>query len=135
MTLQANIFAFRNRFPEFKDVDEPIILNYMDFATTQLDKETWDLENDYERGILLLAAHLVSKHLQLAAQSSDGSGATDLFVSSIHFGERTVSFGRRGEADSTVGALGVGERALDDTMYGQMFLQLRSRNVIPVVLI
>lgn len=135
MTLQTNIFAFRSRFPEFNSVDDGVILNYLDFATTQLDKETWDIGTDYEKGMLYLTAHLVSKHQQLAAQSADGSGATDLYVSSIHFGERTVSFGRRGEADSQLGALGVGERALDDTLYGQMFLMLRSRCVIPVVIV
>lgn len=135
MTLQVNLFAFRNRFAEFKGVDDATILNFMDFALTQLDKETWSIGTDYEKGVLYLTAHLLSKFLQQQAQGADGSGPTDLFVSSIHFGERSVSFGRRGDSESSLGALGVGEKGLDDTLYGQLFLKLRSRNVIPVVIV
>lgn len=135
MTLQVNLFAFRNRFSEFKDVGDDVLGLFLDFAMTQLDKATWDIGTDYEKGVLYLTAHLTAKFLQQQAQAQDGSGPTDLFVSSIHFGERSVSFGRRGETDTVLGALGPGEKGLDDTLYGQMFLMLRSRNVQPIAIV
>lgn len=129
MSIQLNVFAFRSRFPEFKTVPSDTVTFMLEYAATQLSKDVWTIGNDYELGILYLTAHMVSKWQQTQANASDGSGATDLFVQSIHFGERSVSFGRRGDSDSKVGALGLGEKGLDDTLYGQMFLNLRQRNV------
>lgn len=135
MTIQLGIHAFRSRFPEFDSVGEPIILTFMDMATTQLDKVTWSIGDDYERGILFWTAHMVSKYVQTQANAADGSGATDLFVQSIHFGERSVSFGRRTDTSANSKALGEGEPGLDDTMYGQLFLMLRKRNVPSITVV
>lgn len=132
MPIEPNIFAFRTRFPEFKDVGEGQIAIFFEFAKTQVDEKIWT--DDYALGILYLTAHHVSKYLVAQANAADGSGATDLFVSSISFGERSVAFGKRGESDTRLGALGVGERGLDDSLYGQMFLSLRSRNVMSIAI-
>lgn len=141
MAIEADVSSFRSRFPEFSAVADGTINTFLEYAKTQIDTVIWSVPDEYALGLLYLTAHHVSKYNQIQANISSsaavsGTGATDLFVQSVSFTDRSISFGRRtGDTDSRVGALGVGERGLDDSLYGQMFLSLRSKIVFPIAVV
>jgi hypothetical protein len=85
--------------------------------------------------VMFWAAHFLSlKQMQLASVEFGGTGASDLFIRQISFGERHISFGQRQYEQAAEKMLGPGEQMLLSTIYGMAFIQLRSRNVIPVAI-
>jgi hypothetical protein len=134
MPVLPNIFAFRSRFPEFKDSSDADIALSLTVAELWVDPKVWN-EIDYPHALLFWAAHFLSlKEQQLASADFGGSGATDLFVRSIGIGERRVMFGERG-AFKGEGSMGPGEALLEQTIYGMLYLTLRARNVPSVLVI
>jgi hypothetical protein len=81
------------------------------------------------------AAHM----LQLAQQQSasaaiGGSGMADLFTRMVRYEGKMVSFGER-QLFAKEATAGPGEELLTLTYYGLMYLQLRTRNIMPVLVI
>lgn len=135
MASATDIFRFRSQFPEFETVDDPSISNALNTSKLWLDPNVWDAA-DFQQAYLLWAAHLLSLILmQTASTELGGTGETDLYVRSISFGERRVVFQERRGAKGEEVSAGPGESLLDQTIYGQMFLMLRSRNIIPVAIV
>lgn len=128
------IYQFRSQFAEFDTVPDADIASSLDIATLWLDQTLWN-PSDYHLALMFWAAHYLSlKQQQLASVTVGGTGETDLFIREISFGERRVSFGQRQQyAKETM--LGPGEQMLQATIYGMQYLQLRSRNIIPVAIV
>ena len=127
-----NVATFRQFFPEFAGTQDGVINQYLYVATFWVDPLVWSAK-DYPVGLLYLAAHNLQLFLiQQAAQSVGGTGATDLFVRQVSFGERRIGFQQRRGQEQIEATAGPGEGLLSQTVYGQQYLQLRSRNVIPV---
>lgn len=135
MASHQDIIAFKARFSALASVKTPDIAAAIDLADGFLDASKWD-PSDFLIARLLLAAHLTAMEQQAIANNTiDGTGMSDLFVNTVKFGERTVSFAQR-QAFSKLGAgMAPGEEMLLRTQYGELFLQLRFRNVPAVAII
>ena len=137
MATAQQIYAFRSKFAQFDrdDVSSAAIAEALDTASLWLDVRLWT-PDDYQAALLYWAAHyLTLSLLQLAAVELGGVGSSSTFVRSISFGERRVQFGEMKAGQSAEKMLGPAEQMLTDTMYGQLFLMLRARNIIPVVVV
>jgi hypothetical protein len=137
MATTQQIFAFRSRFAEFdtSDVDSAAIAEALDTASLWLDARL-GTPDDFDMALLYWAAHyLTLKQMQLASVQFGGVGSSNTFLRSISFGERRVQFGERKALSSSEKMLGPAEQMLTDTMYGQLFLMLRARNIIPVAVV
>jgi hypothetical protein len=133
----ADIAQFRSQFKEWSSVSDAQVAAAYNVTDVIMDSSVWPSARDFAMARLQLAAHMLAMALQstLFAASGLGGGVLGLYMSSIRFGERDVSFGTRpifGSASSAIGTLDVGELNLVDTMYGQTYLLLRNRNIIPV---
>jgi uncharacterized protein DUF4054 len=129
------IYQFRSQFSEFDSVPDADVASSLDISALWLDKTLWSAQ-DYPLAILFWAAHYLSlRQMQLASVEFGGTGATDLFIRQISFGERRVSFNQRKYETAGEKMLGPGEQMLLSTLYGMQFIQLRSRNIIPVVIV
>jgi hypothetical protein len=134
MAANKDIFAFRSQFGEFATASDADIAIALDAATVWIDPDVWSAR-DYPLAVKYWAAHFLSlKLMQLASVQFGGTGETDLFVRSISFGERRVMFGERKESKSQASAA-PGEDLLDQTIYGSLYLMLRGRNIIPVLVV
>ena len=136
MASGADIAAFKAAVPEFAGLPDPQLSAVLDETDVWLDARMWE-PADFVYARWYLTAH----HLQLAAMfsspGSSGGGAaavsSDLFVRMVAFGERRVMFGER-KASTTEGQItGPGAGMMEDTVYGQKFLLLRSRNIPPIL--
>ena len=135
MASARDIFRFRSQFPEFDEVDDPSISQSLNTSKMWLDPAVW-APLDYDQAYLMWAAHLLSLiQMQTASTELGGTGETDLFVRSVSIGERRVVFQERRGTTVSEKMAGPGEDLLDQTIYGQMFLQLRGRNIIPVAMV
>lgn len=135
---------FKARFPEFADLGDPLIVLLLEEADAFTDAR-WD-DRDRKIAVLHLAAHaalqitLTQSAFAAAAGSSSssegGSTTTDTQeIKSVSFGSSSVTFGSASTKSSSSIAssssspgLRVGA-AYVDTIYGQMFLSLRRRNI------
>ncbi len=137
MATSQDVISFKARLPEFAATIDADVAAALDEANMWLDEAMWD-DNDFPWAKLFLAAH----NLQMAAMFSSVSAASggaavssDLFVRMVAFGERRVMFGER-KASTTEGQItGPGGAMLEDTIYGQKFLRLRTRNIPPILVI
>lgn len=135
MATAQDIFAFRNRFAEFSGVPDADIAAGLNTAEVFVDADLWSA-GDYALAKSFFAAHLVSlQQLQIANATIDGTGFSDLFVESIGFGERRVRFQQRKGFANIESAAGPGEEMFSLTTYGQMYLLLRSRNIMPIAVV
>jgi hypothetical protein len=130
---QEDIAAFRAALPEFVDKDDIVISAALAETDMWLDSDMW-YPPDFVWARWLLTAH----HLRLAefygATIEGGAGLTGgmvgVFAKSIGIGERRVMFGERmSKAGAGGGISGPGEEMYEETLYGQKFLRLRSRNI------
>lgn len=135
MPVAQQIYKFRSQFSEFEASTDAEIANAINFANLWVDQTKWSA-TDYPQAVLLWAAHYLSLWLlEKASVQFGGTGDSSLFVSSVSFGERHVTFGQRNMGQANENSLAPGEQMLMNTMYGQMFLMLRSRNIIPIAVI
>lgn len=135
MASTSLIYQFRSQFPEFDTVPDADIAVALDTSLLWLDPTLWDA-NDFPMALMFWAAHFLSlKQMQLASVQFGGTGASDLYIRQISFGERRVAFNQRKYETAAEKMLGPGEQMLLSTIYGMAFIQLRSRNIIPVAII
>lgn len=136
MATSRDIYAFRSQFAEFETVSDGDIAVALNTASLWVDSTKWST-TDFPQALLFWAAHFLSlKQMQLASVEFGGTGASDIYIRSISFGERHVVFNERKDAQSEADKmLGQGESMLLDTIYGQLFVQLRSRNIFPIAII
>lgn len=129
------IYQFRSQFSEFDTVPDADVASSLDVSALWLDPTLWD-PTDYKLALMFWAAHYLSlRQQQLAGVEFGGTGATDLYIKNISFGERRVSFGQRQYELAGEKMLGPGEQMLLSTLYGMQFIQLRQRNIIPVAIV
>lgn len=115
---------FRDRFPEFDpdtfpDKKVSVLLGE---AARSVDKE-W-IEADYQPAILYLTAHLLETFELYSA--SYGMGG---IPKQISFGNRSITF----DTSALTGGSNQASYEYDFTIYGQMYLRLLHRNVVPVL--
>lgn len=131
MTATVNLFMLRSRFPEFSTVKDANVQAAIEMAKVWVDPKVWST-TDYPDAVIYWAAHWLS--LQAQQLASTEAGGADIFVSGIDFGERHVTFSQRSVSKNS-GTIGPGEELLSQTIYGQLYLMLRSRNIIPVMIV
>jgi hypothetical protein len=139
MATDSQIFVFRAKFPELAGANDPDVAEALDTAAVWVDDRIWSVR-DFPLALLYWAAHFLTLKLQQLASvqlsGGGGTGVTNLFLRSIAFGERRIMFGeRKSVASAADKMLGPGEALLNETIYGQLYLALRSRNVIPVAVV
>lgn len=141
----ADVYTFRQMFREFGDGTATVrgaavttdadITVALQVADLFVDPKIWD-PADLPDGRMFFAAHFLSlKQQQLASVQIGGAGSMDLFIRSVGFGERRVMFGERTAMVKGEVKLGSGEAMLNYTVYGMMYLQLRTRNVPSVAVV
>lgn len=132
MASTQQIYQFRSQFSEFDQVADADIANAINTSALWVDKAVWNAA-DYPQAVLLWAAHYLSLWLlEKASVQFGGTGDSGLYISSISFGERHVTFSQRGNEQASEKMLGPGEQMLMNTIYGQMYITLRQRNIIPI---
>lgn len=134
---------FKAFFPEFVAVDDTTIELFLSAATNWV-RDDWP-EADWKLAILYLAAHLLIMRPTVAVPGSGvgGGGSTyagdgDTYIKSVKFGDRQVTYDVKKGASSSASGGSVAVRAdefLGMTQYGEIFLQIRRRNVFPVAII
>jgi hypothetical protein len=134
-----DLAAFRARFPEFTSISDALVGGQLDESLTWLDKTRWT-DRDYPLGVLYWTAHILQiRQRQLGTGSGSGSskftGSSDLFVQSSAFGERKFTFAQRAGVDKAMANAAPGEALLETTLYGSLFVQLRNRNIIAVMVV
>jgi hypothetical protein len=135
MAKSSDIFAFRAQFPEFTSVSDADIAMIFNTADVYFDASQWST-TDFPLARMYWVAHMLSL-MQEQGTSAElgGSGTADLFLRTVRIGERTVGFGQRQFAKGAASISGPGEEMLSYTYYGQLFLQLRARNIIPIAIV
>lgn len=131
---------FRYMFPELAEFDGTLVRQAMLAAQSFADEVEW-LPQDYPLALLYMAAHIAIQLKQAAedaAASAASSGVAEgTYVSSVSFGDRTVSFRQmrdwtqQGQQDGASTVM----KDLHETFYGQLYVNLRMRNIIPVFVV
>lgn len=138
MAKAQDIFAFRSQFPEFASIKDADLAAVLNTADIYLDADMWSAR-DFPLARMYWVAHMLTLSQQQAAiiSTTDGGsgGSFDLYLHSIRIGERTISFSQRKAFESSATTSGPGEQMLSYTYYGQMFIQLRTRNIIPIAVV
>jgi len=138
MATAQDIRAFKARFSDFKLTDDASIAAVLNTADVFLDPRVWPSARDFALARMYWAAHLLSLMQMNSANATLSGGAggssADLFVREIHIGERTVMFQQRRTFEKSDTGTGPGEEMLTATLYGQLFIQLRTRN-FPLVMV
>lgn len=125
------IYQFRSQFGEFTNSSDADIANALNIAMLWVDQSVWSAK-DYPQAVLLWAAHYLNLWLlEKASVQVGGTGDSSLYIQSISFGERHIEFQQRQQPSGLSEMLAPGEQLLLNTIYGQMYLMLRQRNVIP----
>ncbi len=117
----------RKLAPELKDVPDDTVQMVLETAEDMVSRKQFG--KLYERACLLLAAHYLTLWKQIG---QEGSAA----AASLTAGEVTSE--REGDLQRSYGGAASGytsptEKALAKTLYGQWFLSLRSRCIVPVL--
>lgn len=133
MASNSQVEAFQAKFSAFASTDEADIAEAIDTASIMVGDQTQWSSTDYALAVLYYAAHFLSlQEIEAASSQLAGPGESDIFVRQISFGERRISFEQRNLAKTGTQTTGPGESMLEDTIYGQLYLQLRSRNIVGV---
>lgn len=117
----------RKLAPELADVPDDTAAMMMDMAEDMVSRKQFG--SAYDRAVLLLTAHYLTLWSRIG---QEGSAA----AASLTAGEVTSE--REGDLQRSYGSGASGytsptEKMLAKTLYGQMFLALRSRHVVSVV--
>jgi Protein of unknown function (DUF4054) len=135
MATSQDVIAFKSRLPEFSGTRDADVATALDEADMWMDSSLWH-PPDFLWARMFLAAHHIKLAAGIGTSSQAGSGSdisSDLFVRMVAFGERRVMFGERKVSTTEGQVTGPGAAALEDTIYGQKFLRLRSRNIIGIL--
>lgn len=133
MTTSGDIVQFRAKFYTLKATEADIAMA-LTMTEDFMDPVVWPSKTDYAAARFYLAAHLLT--LQLQQKSTvGGQPSMDLILNQVSFGERRVGYQQRFGMAKRVEYAAPGEAALELTIYGQAYLQLRARNIIPVAVI
>lgn len=108
---------FKIRFPEFDAVDDARIQFYLDDAQLEVGEAAWG--ELYEKGVMLLAAHLLQLYLERIEDDESGSSISSR-VTMRKVGDVQVSFARSTATDAT-------EDWYLQTDYGSEYLRLKLR--------
>jgi hypothetical protein len=144
--LVPTVTEFETKFPSIVATSEAIQL-WLDTAAMLIDT-SWDVD-DYQPAILFLAAHYLTTQLaqEMAAAGGGGgtggtsteeTGAVASYLSSVSIEGRTVSFRQAGptsRVSTSAGATAASatDAALRRSLYGQIFIEIRRRNVAPIL--
>lgn len=113
---------FKIRFEEFDEVDDSKIQFWMDDAVLEVGESAWDTL--YEKGVMLLTAHLLS--IDLSNQDEDESGGVTGNVTNRSVGDVSVGLAKATPDSSS-----------DDwylqTSYGSEYLRLKKRMGMGIV--
>jgi hypothetical protein len=135
MATPQDIIQFKATFPPFANVSDPAIATVLNTADLFLDPGPWSAQ-DWPMARYFWAAHwLQLQQMQTAAAEIGGAGMADLFLRMVRYEGKMVSFGERQSLSSKEATAGPGEELLNFTIYGLMYLQLRTRNIMPVLVI
>jgi Protein of unknown function (DUF4054) len=136
MATGADVITFRIKFMELGTATDPQIASALNVADVLLgDGRNWISQRDFAEARMQLAAHLATMQLMQMANASDGSGMSDLYVTSVHIGDRSMQFSQRTGLTKAESQAGVGESMLESTVPGQIYMQLRARNIGPVMIV
>lgn len=138
----------KTRFPEFTNVDNQIVGTFISAAANEVDPVQWQ-EKYYAIAIIYLAAHfmwLYQQQLLVQSQGTGGSGGgggagSDIqtFLSDMRWEDFEISFGStstgKSGSSSWLQSSWSASPLYGKTMYGQLFIELRRRNLPTVVLI
>jgi hypothetical protein len=135
MATSQEVNAFKAQFMELGSATDPQIAAALNTTAVMLGSgSNWASQDDFQLARQYYAAHLVVMQMMQMANASDGTGMADIMVTSIKFGERTIQFGQRGSA-ARLQEENPADATLYQTQQGQLFMQLRDRNIIAVMLI
>lgn len=150
-TLPPSVAEFRAVFPEFVWATDAQVQFYIDTALTWVD--TYWFPVDAKLAVMYAAAHLLSWHdktsggVLSSGEGGSGGGGTPpvdpeigkIFVKSVRFRDRMVSYERVGMSDQQQAGGGSEVAASDEfwesTGYGQIMLSFRRRNVPHIAVI
>ena len=137
MASDQDIFAFRSRFPALGGLIDADISQALDTADVWIDATMWASQIDAALARQYWAAHMLQLQQLYASSAAEGGGigAADVFVRQIRFGERHIAFQQRQAFTKSEASAGPGEQLLETTIYGQLFMQLRARNIMPIMVI
>lgn len=137
MATAQDIAAFRSKFVALAAVDDPSIAGTFDIVDVEMGSgDNWPSQADFQLARLALCAHLtVIEQMQISTTVLGGIGMSDMFVRTVRFGERLVGFAQRKAFEAIESSAGPGETLLSSTSYGQLFIRLRARNIIPVAVV
>lgn len=137
MASAQDLSAFRSKFSALATVDDASIAGQLDVVDVEIgDGNNWPSQTDFAMARLALCAHFVMLDQQQAADVElGGIGMSDMYVRTIRFGERMTAFAQRKAFESVETMSGPGETLLSSTSYGQLFIRLRARNIIPVAIV
>jgi hypothetical protein len=130
-----DVISFRLSYSEFKALSDADVSLALDDADVWLDKDMWS-PRDYPTARALWAAHNLNILLILMANveaMGDKLGFTNQSLATVGFGERRVAFRQLRTTQTGQNMYATGpDQSLAETTYGQLFLMLRSRNIMPI---
>ena len=148
-TLPPTVVEFRKVFPEFDEVTDEQIEFYLETAMQWVDTFWYPI--DAKLAVMYGAAHFISMQDrasggELTSGSSETGGGVvvdpeigKIWVKSVRFRDRQVSYERVGAASTKTGASSYQSSSADEfwsaTPYGQMYLSFRRRNAAHVAVI
>jgi Protein of unknown function (DUF4054) len=136
MATSQDVIAFRLNYPEFKTLNDGDVAGALDDADVWVDGRLWS-PRDYQTGRYLWAAHNLNILIVLQGNleaMGDKLGFANQTLATVGFGERRVAFRqlRLLQTGQNVYATGP-DQSLAETTYGQQFLMIRSRNIMPIL--
>lgn len=136
MATSQDVIAFRLSYPEFVSLNDGDIAGALDYADVWVDSRLWS-PRDYATGRYLFAAHNLNIYIILKAnQEAMGPemGFSNQTLATVGFGERRVAFKQLRQLTAGKNAFATGpDQELAETVYGQQFLMLRSRNIMGIM--
>ena len=136
MASSRDVISFRLSYAEFKALSDADVAAALDDADVWLDWRMWSL-NDFPTARYLWAAHNLNILMVLLANQEamgDKMGFTNQTMASVGFGERRIAFKQLRSDIAQKNPYSTGpDQLLAETTYGQLFLALRSRNIMPIM--
>jgi hypothetical protein len=147
-TLPPTVAEFRAMFPEFAEVSDEMIQLRLEEGMLWVDSFWYPIDAKF--AVLYAAAHYLTMHDRASGgevtSGEDGGGGSvvdpevgKIFVKSVRFRDRMVSYERVGAASEKQQGGGQQQASADEfweaTPYGQMYLSYRRRNVAHVAVI